>query len=233
MTADASASKDAQGQALTYAFDFGDGSAVVGPQAGATASHTFTSAGSYVVKVTVTNASGLKDTAQQTVTVTAPPVAPTAAVSVTPASGVAPLQVTADASASKDAQGQALTYAFDFGDGSAVVGPQAGATASHTFTSAGSYVVKVTVTNASGLKDTAQQTVTVTAPPPPATPPSYVGQIATNYSTATKSSGYVTVWRPAGVQAGHLTVVTLQLSGTAATGAVSATDDARQHLHAR
>jgi parallel beta-helix repeat protein len=154
------------------------------------------------------------------------PVAPTAAVSVSPASGVAPQQVTADASASKDGQGQALTYTYDFGDGSAVVGPQSGATATHTFTSAGSYVVKVTVTNTSGLKDTAQQTVTVTAPPPPAAPPSYVNQIATNYSTTTKSSGYVTVWRPAGVQAGHLTVLTLQLSGTAATGAVSATDDA-------
>ena len=72
--------------------------------------------------------------------------APTAAVSVTPASGVAPLPVTADASASKDAQGQALTYAYDFGDGSAVVGAcrRGAGTATHSFTAAGSYLVKVT-----------------------------------------------------------------------------------------
>ena len=225
VSADASGSTDAQGQTLSYSFDFGDGSAVVGPQAGATAAHTYAESGTYVLKVTVENTSGLSDSAQKTVTVTAPsaPVAPAAALSVSPGAGQAPVQVSADASGSTDAQGQTLSYSFDFGDGSAVVGPQAGATAAHTYAEAGTYVLKVTVENTSGLSDAAQKTVTVTAP---TVPPAYVNQIATNYSTATKTSGSITVWRPAGVRIENLAVLTLQLAGMSATGTVSATDDA-------
>src|SRR5207245_9980319 len=53
---------------------------------------------------------------------------PAAALSVSPSSGTAPLPVTADASASTDTDSTPIaTYTFDFGDGSAVVGPQAGA----------------------------------------------------------------------------------------------------------
>jgi PKD repeat protein len=142
---------------------------------------------------------------------------------VSPASGTAPVQVIADASTSTDPQGQTMSYVFDFGDGSST-GSQTGATASHTFAAAGGYLVKVTVTNASGLSSTKTQTVTVNAPT--ASPPSFVSAVATNYSTSTKSSGYITVWRAAGVRAGDLLVLTLQLGGTAATGAVSATDAA-------
>jgi parallel beta-helix repeat protein len=148
---------------------------------------------------------------------------PVARLGVTPSSGTAPVQVTADASASTDPQGQALTYAFDFGDGTGrAAGPVA--TASHTFTAAGSYAVTVTVTDTSGLSSTSRQTVTVSAPAPPN--PAFVGTIANNYSASTKSSGYITVWRAAGVRAGDLVVLTLQLSGTSATGTVAATDPA-------
>jgi hypothetical protein len=66
--------------------------------------------------------------------------------------------------------------------------------------------------------------VTVTAVAP--SPPALVGSIANNYSTSTKTSGYITVWKTGGVRAGDLVVLTLQLGGTAATGAVSATDAA-------
>ena len=142
----------------------------------------------------------------------------------TPTTGTAPLGVTADASASSDPQGQALTYTFDFGDGTPATGPQPGATTTHTYTSAGSYALKVTATDTSGLSDTTTQTVTVNAPTN--TPPSFVNPIANNYSTSTKTSGYITVWRTAGVAAGDLVVLTLQLSGTTPTGAVSATDAA-------
>ncbi len=148
---------------------------------------------------------------------------PSAQLSVSPSSGVAPLPVAVDASGSSDPQGQTLSYGFTFGDGSSV-GPQASATASHTYAAAGSYVVTVTVTDTSGLSATASRTVTVSNPS--GADPTYVGSIASNYSTSTHTSGSVTVWKTAGVRAGDFVVLTLQLSGTSATGAVSGTDTA-------
>jgi parallel beta-helix repeat protein len=157
--------------------------------------------------------------------ITAPPPAqpPTAALSATPTGGQAPTVVTANASASTDPQGQTLSYAYDFGDGTTIAA-QPGATATHTYQSAGTFTVTLTVTNTSALTSSAHTTVTITSPPPPINP-AYVGQIATNYSTSAKTSAYITVWRSAGVQAGDLVVLTLQLSGTASTGPVTATDD--------
>jgi PKD domain. len=64
-----------------------------------------------------------------------------AALSISPASGVRPFAVVADASASTDGDATPIaTYRFDFGDGT-TVGPQAKPTASHTYTVAGNYTV--------------------------------------------------------------------------------------------
>jgi PKD repeat protein len=120
-----------------------------------------------------------------------------------------------------------LTYAFDFGDGT-TTGPQAAATASHTYAAAGTYTVTVTVTDSSGLSDTASRTVVATSPT--STDPTYVGGIANNYSTSTHTSGYITVYKAAGVQAGDLVVLTLQLSGTATSGPVTGTDGSGNRL---
>jgi PKD repeat protein len=151
------------------------------------------------------------------------PSAPTAALKVTPTSGTAPLAVSADASGSTDPQGETLTYAFDFGDGTST-GQQSSATASHTYSAAGTYQLTVTVTDTSGLTSTATQAVAVSAPT--SSQPKYVGGIANNYSTSVHTSGSITVYKSTGVQAGDLVVLSLQLSGTAATGTVSATDAA-------
>ncbi|MGH8968958.1 MAG: PKD domain-containing protein, partial [Actinomycetes bacterium] len=168
VTADASASTDTDATPIaSYAFNFGDGTAVVGPQAGATTTHTYNTPGPYTVTVTVTDTAGLSSTATDTVNVTSTPVdaPPVAALTVTPASGVAPHAVTADASASTDTDATPIaSYAFNFGDGTAVVGPQTGATTTHTYNTAGPYTVTVTVTDTAGLSSTATDTVTVTAP---------------------------------------------------------------------
>ncbi len=152
---------------------------------------------------------------------------PTAALTVTPASGNAPLNVTADASASTAGSSPINSYSFDFGDGT-TVGPQSGTTANHTYQSAGTYKVTVTVTDGNNKTSTASQNVTATAVSSNA---KYVNQIATNTSTSSHTSGSVTVWRTGGVTAGDLMVVAVQLTGTSATGAVSGTDSKGDTLH--
>jgi parallel beta-helix repeat protein len=149
------------------------------------------------------------------------PTGPTAALTVSPASGTAPLQVTADASGSTAGSSPISSYSFNFGDGS-TAGPQSSPTATHSYQSASSYPVTVTVTDGSGQTSTATQTVTVSAQQ--ASTARFINQIATNYSTNSHTSGSVTVWRTGGVATGDLMVVTAELTGTAATGAVSGTD---------
>lgn len=88
---------------------------------------------------------------------------PSAALTVTPASGTGPLTVTADASASTDGDATPIaSYAFDFGDG-ATAGPQAGASASHTYSTPGTYNLAVSVTDTAGLTTTTTRQVTVGA----------------------------------------------------------------------
>lgn len=152
---------------------------------------------------------------------------PTAALTVSPSSGNAPLAVTANASGSTAGSSPISSYSFDFGDGT-TVGPQSGATANHTYPSAGTFKVTVTVTDGNSLTSTASQTVSATAASSNA---KYVNQIATNTSTSSHTSGSVTVWRTGGVTAGDLMVVTVQLTGTSATGAVSGTDSKGDTLH--
>jgi PKD repeat protein len=84
---------------------------------------------------------------------------PVAALTVTPESGTAPLAVTADASGSSDPDGAIASYLFDFGDGS-VIGPQTGATATHTY-AAGTFTARVTVTDNAGATASATAPVTV------------------------------------------------------------------------
>ena len=138
---------------------------MVGPQAGATATTRTPSAGTYTVTVTVTDTGGLSSTATAQVTVTqhvdAPP---SRGRDASASSGVAPLAVTADASASTDTDATPIaSYTFDFGDGSALVGPQVGASATHSYTAAGTYTITVTVTDTGGLSSTATAQATALA----------------------------------------------------------------------
>jgi PKD repeat protein len=157
VTANASASTDPLGIS-SYTFAFGDG-ATVGPQGGSTATHAYSSAGTYTVTVTIADSAGAGSTASAKVTVTTPPAA---ALTVTPTSGIAPLQVTANATASTAGSNPISSYTFSFGDGSASV-TQSSATPepAHTYTTAGTFTVGLTVTDTSGVSSTATTSVVV------------------------------------------------------------------------
>jgi hypothetical protein len=87
---------------------------------------------------------------------------PVGALTVTPASGEAPLTVLLDASASTDPDGGTLvSYLFAFGDGT-TVGPQPDPTATHTY-AAGTFTATVTVTDNEGASASASQVITVNA----------------------------------------------------------------------
>ncbi|MDQ0079666.1 chitodextrinase, partial [Arthrobacter oryzae] len=84
---------------------------------------------------------------------TAPNVAPTASFTSTASA----LTVSVDGSASTDPDGTLTGHAWDFGDGSTATG----ATAQHTYATAGTYTVKLTVTDNTGATGTTTNTVTV------------------------------------------------------------------------
>jgi parallel beta-helix repeat protein len=218
--ADGSGSTDADGTPIaSYRFDFGDGTPVVGPQAGATAGHTYASAGAFTVTMTVTDTGGLSSSATRQVTVSATNTAPTAALSVSPTSGSAPLVVAADASGSTDPEGNITSYRFDFGDGTPVVGPQPGATATHTYTSPGTYTVTMTVADTGGLSSTATAQVNAT-----------VTNLVGNPGFETDLSGWNTSGSGSGialtrVDGGHSGSWAAKLTNTGATNATCTLND--------
>ncbi len=90
--------------------------------------------------------------------------APTAAVSATPTAGTA-RGYGFDGSKSSDPDGNALTYTWTFGDGSAPVTTTA-PTTSHTYPANGSYTATLKVTDPGGLSGSATTTLQVGDSPP-------------------------------------------------------------------
>ena len=152
---DGSGSSDSDGSVASYAWDFGDGSS----GSGVSPSHTYGAAGTYSVKLTVTDNGGATDSVTHQVSVTAPPAnqPPTAAFT----SSVNQLTASFDGSGSSDSDGSVASYAWDFGDGSS----GSGVSPSHTYGAAGTYSVKLTVTDNGGATDSVTHQVSVTAPP--------------------------------------------------------------------
>lgn len=157
---DSTGSADLDGVIVSRAWSFGDGgsSADVSPQ------HTYASAGTYPVTLTVTDDRGATAQVTRDVTVQAPaPNTPPAAVF---SAATAGLGVTVDASGSSDPDGAIVTYAWTFGDGQSATG----ATAAHQYAAAGTYTVGLVVTDDDGASASASAQVTVTAPEGPVDP---------------------------------------------------------------
>ncbi|MFP5298685.1 MAG: S8 family serine peptidase [Actinomycetota bacterium] len=86
-----------------------------------------------------------------------PNLAPTAAIS-GPSTAATGNQVTFDGSGSFDPDGTITSYTWDFGDGSE---PVSGATASHVFSNAGTYEVRLVVSDDKGVVGSVTQTIDV------------------------------------------------------------------------
>jgi len=151
---DASTSSSAAGNPIAgYSWNFGDG----GRGTGVTASHSYATAGTYVVSLTISDALGRTAQKSESLTVGAG-VDPTAAFSSSPADSLVNQPVNFTAAASKAAPGHTIrSYAWDFGDGTF----GSGVTTSHAYGLPRSYVVTLTVTDDSGKKGTSSATVTV------------------------------------------------------------------------
>jgi len=155
--------KDDAGREVTkdivYEWDFGDGTEGTGQ----TVSHAYSASGTYTVTLTVKTAAQAKEaspklepkqTAQIEITVMA---AMSVAIFASVTEGPAPLEVSFTA----EVQGTGGSYYWDFGDGST----STEANPTHTFTSEGTYTVKLVVTAPDGSTASAEKTITVTAPP--------------------------------------------------------------------
>ena len=152
---DASTSLDADGTIASYAWDFGDSTS----GSGKTPTHPYAASGTYPVKLTVTDNQGAINSVTTNVTVSAAAnVAPTAKFTSTSNDLTASL----DASTSSDPDGSISSYDWTFGDGSTGTGK----TVSHPYASAGTYAVKLTVTDNQGATNSFTDNVTMTAPPP-------------------------------------------------------------------
>ncbi|MEU4770194.1 PQQ-dependent sugar dehydrogenase [Actinosynnema sp. NPDC023794] len=88
--------------------------------------------------------------------------APTARAGANPTSGLAPLTVAFSSTGSSDPEGGALTYAWNFGDGTS----STAANPSHTYTANGRYTATLTVTDPGGRSGSGSVEITVgnTAP---------------------------------------------------------------------
>ena len=141
---DASGSSDADGDALIYRWDFGDGS---GPAYGETVTHIYPRAGIFPVTLRVDDGTGLANARAidaTTVTIKSRPVAD-AGGNRDVCSGE---PILFDASASADPDGGLLLYSWDFGDGSGsdLINP------TKTYERPGVYPVTLRVRNETGTE---------------------------------------------------------------------------------
>ncbi|MEO6002400.1 MAG: PKD domain-containing protein [Opitutus sp.] len=133
-------SSDSDGLIASYQWNFGNGTGATGIAAG----NTYMSAGTYTVTLTVIDNDGLSGMATATITVAAAPnIDPVAVASSDRSSGTAPVTVAFSSAGSTDSDGTIVSYAWDFGDGTS----SSLASPAKTYTAAGTYTVRLTVTD--------------------------------------------------------------------------------------
>ena len=153
VTFDDSGSSDPNGDTITYSWDFGDGNTGAGEKP----THTYTAGGEYEVALVVNDGKVNSDPSTTTAEI--------AEVNDSPVADAGPDQtvqvnetVTFDGAGSYDIDDGIASFAWDFGDGNAGAGEKP----THTYSTAGTYTVILTVTDNGGLTGTDEAIVTVT-----------------------------------------------------------------------
>ena len=156
----ASGSSDPDGSIVSFGWEFGDGTT----GSGMSTSHAFSSPGSFLVRLTVTDDDGASDSTEQAITVgEAPNQPPIAMFTASPSSASPGAMVSFDASGSHDPDGGIVSLSWAFGDG----GSGSGVRVQHAFATPGTYTVRLAVTDNGGATDTATRTVSIQTAPLP------------------------------------------------------------------
>jgi len=153
VTFDGSASADPDGELVSWAWDYGDGTSGTGQ----VSSHTYEQGGVFTVTLVVTDEEDATGRDTALVTVNLPPVAEIGG----PDTAIVGVEARYSGSPSSDPDGEVVAWAWDFGDGATGEGESVG----HVFTAPGSYAVALTVTDDKGATARAQVTVKAEAPP--------------------------------------------------------------------
>lgn len=182
---------DASANASTWAWDFGDGTTSVLQNP----THTYATAGEYLVTLTVATDVGDVSTFATAVTVDPPP--PLPAFGASPATGTSLVATTFDA-APGPGSGPITSYEIDFGDGSPTESNASG-DFSHTYATAGTYIVQVRATGPLVTSDWVSAPYTVNNPPAPdvsiSAPGTATIDVGVSLSSVTNGgSGPITGW---------------------------------------
>jgi PKD repeat protein len=189
VTFDGSSSYDLDGSIASYSWTLTDGGATKS-FSGVSFTYAYTNYGDSVVTLTVTDDLGATGSASKTIHVNAINVV--ASISASPTSGYVPLTVSFSGSGSYDPDGGSITsYVWDFGDGSGGTG----VSVSHTYSAAGTFTVRLTVTDDEGTTGSTTTQINVYSQPgyadftfSPSKP--YAGESVTfDGSASTPSSG--------------------------------------------
>lgn len=124
------------GAGLGYIWAFGDGTIANGTDANP--SHTYGTSGTYQVTLIVTSPCAPSDTTTHPITLLPPPLV-VASIELSPQNGCVPLAV------SMQANGNAVLYTWDLGDGTTATGT----TLEHLYSNVGSYNIILTATDSS------------------------------------------------------------------------------------
>ena len=148
---------DPEGDSVEFTWNFGDGTS----GSGASPTHTFTAAGTFVVIMTAIDQFGKAASTQLTIRVDPAPVpgrGPTARFTTSDVVGFVGLPLNFDASFSTDPDNAITDYIWSFGDGSPL---GRGHTISRVYSAVGTYLVTLTVVDAEGASSTVSRQIVI------------------------------------------------------------------------